>query len=69
MSSLGSQVSLRPLPPPPHAREVTLVDLIDRLLQGGIVIAGNITLAAADVDLVMVDLRLLVTAIDKVSRK
>ncbi len=68
MSSLGSQVKLRPLPPPPHAREVTLVDLLDRLLQGGIVIAGDITLAAADIDLVKVDLRLLVSAIDKISR-
>ncbi len=67
MSSLGSQVQLRPLPPPPHARQVTLVDLLDRLLQGGIVIAGDITLAAANIDLVKVDLRLLVSAIDKIS--
>lgn len=47
------------------AREVTLVDLLDRLLQGGIVIQGDITLAAAEVDLVKLDLRVLVAAIDK----
>jgi len=32
-------------------RDVALIDLIDRLLGGGVVIAGDITLAAADVDL------------------
>ena len=48
-----------------HARDVALIDLIDRLLQGGVVIQGDITLAAADIDLVRVDVRLLVAAIDK----
>jgi hypothetical protein len=50
--------------PTAAAREVTLVDLLDRLLAGGIVIQGDIVLAAADVDLVKVDLRLLVSSID-----
>ena len=31
-------------------RDVALVDLVDRLLGGGVVIFGDITLAAADVD-------------------
>lgn len=48
-----------------QARNVALVDLLDRLLQGGIVIQGDITLAAADIDLVRLDVRLLVAAIDK----
>ena len=47
------------------AREVSLIDLLDRLLQGGIVIQGDLTLAAADIDLVKLDLRILVAAIDK----
>ncbi len=46
-------------------REIALIDLLDRLLQGGIVIHGDITLAVADIDLVELDLRLLVSAIDK----
>ncbi len=49
-----------------HVRDVALIDLLDRLLQGGVVIHGDITLAAADVDLVQLDLRLLVAAVDKV---
>jgi hypothetical protein len=44
-------------------RDVALVDLIDRLLGGGVVIFGDITLAAADVDLVYVGLRALVASV------
>jgi hypothetical protein len=44
-------------------RDVALIDLIDRLLGGGVVIAGDITLAVADVDLVYVGLRALVTSV------
>ena len=46
-------------------RNVALIDLLDRLLQGGVVITGDVTLAAADIDLVKLDLRILVAAIDK----
>ena len=44
-------------------RDVALVDLIDRLLAGGVVVAGDITLAAADVDLVYLSLRALLTTV------
>jgi hypothetical protein len=42
-------------------REVALVDLLDRLLSGGVVLGGDITLSIADVDLVYLCLRLLIT--------
>jgi hypothetical protein len=48
-------------------REVTLVDLVDRLLGGGVVIAGDITLSVADVDLVRVSLRALVASVEAVA--
>jgi Gas vesicle protein len=51
-----------------RARQVTLLDLLDRLLAGGVVIHGDITLAAADVDLVEVRLGVLVAAIEKTSQ-
>jgi hypothetical protein len=44
------------------ASDVALVDLVDRLLAGGVVIAGDITLAVADVDLVYVSLRALISS-------
>jgi len=46
-------------------RDVALVDLVDRLLGGGVVIAGDITLAVADVDLVHISLRALVSSVEK----
>jgi gas vesicle protein GvpA/GvpJ/GvpM family len=46
-----------------HQREVALVDLVDRLLGGGIVLAGDITLSIADVDLVYVSLRALIASV------
>jgi hypothetical protein len=48
-----------------QGREVTLVDLVDRLLGGGVVISGDITLAVADIDLVHVSLRALVASVEK----
>jgi hypothetical protein len=44
--------------------EVALVDLLDRLLAGGVVLTGEITLAIADVDLVHISLRALFTSIE-----
>jgi hypothetical protein len=43
--------------------EVALVDLVDRLLAGGVVLGGDITLSIADVDLVYLRLRLLLGSV------
>jgi Gas vesicle protein len=42
---------------------VSLVDLLDRVLAGGVVVTGEITLSIADVDLVVVSLRALLTSV------
>jgi Gas vesicle protein len=49
----------------PAIREerIALVDLLDRVLAGGVVIAGDVTLSIADVDLVTISLRALVTSV------
>jgi hypothetical protein len=44
-------------------------DVLDRLLGGGVVIAGDITLAAANVDLVYVSLRALVSSVETAQRQ
>ncbi|MEW1632916.1 gas vesicle protein [Streptomyces sp. NPDC093801] len=44
-------------------RQVALVDLLDRLLAGGVVIAGDIVLSIADIDLVRISLRALVCSV------
>lgn len=47
------------------AERVALVDLLDRLLAGGVVVNGEVTLAIADVDLVNISLRLLITSVSE----
>jgi Gas vesicle protein len=44
-------------------QRIALVDLLDRVLAGGVVIAGEVTLSIAEVDLVTVSLRALVTSV------
>jgi len=46
------------------ARQVTLVEL-DRILDKGVVISGEITLAVADIDLVQVGLLALIASVDR----
>ncbi len=41
-------------------------EMLDRLLAGGVVIHGHVTLAAADIDLVQLDLAVLLASIDSV---
>jgi hypothetical protein len=48
--------------------EVTLVELVDRVLNKGVVVTGDITLAVADVDLVYVGLRLLLASAGTLDR-
>jgi len=53
----------------PGDRDIALVDLVDRLLGGGVVIAGDITLAVADIDLVYVGLRALISSVATAEEK
>lgn len=46
--------------PQPH---VALIDLLDRVLAGGVVIVGDVTLSIADVELVRISLRALVVSV------
>ncbi|WP_433859196.1 gas vesicle protein [Streptomyces kronopolitis] len=44
-------------------RQVALVDLLDRLLNGGAVLTGDLVLSVADVDLVRINLRAVIHSI------
>jgi hypothetical protein len=50
------------------ARQVSLVELLDRILDKGVVISGEITLAVADIDLIDVGLRALIASVDRLER-
>jgi hypothetical protein len=70
MVTSGGELTRRPGRGPAHTtsasqRAVALIDLLDRLLDGGVTIHGQVILSVADVDLVQLDLRLLVSSVDK----
>jgi len=49
-------------------RDEGLVDLLDRLLGGGVVVHGDLTLAVADVDLLYVGLRAVLASVETAQR-
>lgn len=44
--------------------EVTLVDLLDRVLDRGVVVGGDVVLSVADIDLVYLNLRVLLMSVE-----
>jgi hypothetical protein len=44
--------------------QLILGDLLNHVLDKGVVITGSVTISVADIDLLMVDLRLLLTSIE-----
>ncbi|KOV55857.1 MULTISPECIES: gas vesicle protein [Streptomyces] len=51
--------------PPLAQRQIALIDLLDRLLSGGVVLTGDIVLSVADIDLVRVSLRAVIVAVQE----
>lgn len=49
-------------------RQVTLLETLDRLLNRGVVIAGDLTLSVADVDLIHLGLRVLLSSVETAER-
>jgi gas vesicle structural protein len=54
--------------PRPLEEQVTLIELVDRVLNKGVVLSGDITLSVADVDLVYVGLRVLLSSVGTLDR-
>ena len=53
---------------PSLAEQVTLLELVDRVLHKGVVLSGDITLSVAGVDLVYVGLRVLLASVGTLER-
>ena len=51
--------------PPSHHRSSGLVDVLDRVLDKGLVIAGDIKVSLAEVELLTIRIRLLICSLDK----
>ena len=52
-----------PVAPPRDLAPIALVDLLDRILGNGVVVAGDVIVSLAGVDLVEVKLQLLITSV------
>lgn len=48
---------------------LVLSDLVNRVLDIGVVVSGNVIISIADIDLVALDLRLLISSIETASNK
>jgi hypothetical protein len=59
MTGPGRPTAVEPLPD----RQVALIDLLDRLLAGGVVLTGDVVLSVADIDLVRISLRALIVSV------
>jgi Gas vesicle protein len=53
----------------PDERRLVLSDLVNRVLDRGLMITGSVTLAVADIDLVQLDLNLVLTAVEAATRR
>ena len=53
---------------PALAQQVTLLELVDRVVNKGVVLSGDITLSVAGVDLIYVGLRVLLASVGSLER-
>lgn len=49
-------------------KNVSLADLLDRILDKGVVISGDLFISVAGIDLVYVDLRVLIGSLETIQR-
>jgi len=50
------------------SEEVTLLEILDRVLDKGVVISGDIVISVADVDLVYLGLKVLLTSVETMEK-
>lgn len=51
-----------------NAKDLTILELLDRMLDRGVVLAGDLTISVADVDLIYLGLRVMLASVDRVER-
>ncbi len=50
-----------------RVQEATLLDLLDRVIDNGVILAGDVTISVADVDLIYLGLRVMLAPADRVA--
>lgn len=46
-------------------KEMTLLDLLDGIIDTGVVVSGEVVISVADIDLICIDLKLLISTFEK----
>jgi hypothetical protein len=49
-----------------EAQEVTLLELLDRVVDRGVILAGDITISVAEVDLIYLGLKVMLASVERV---
>ena len=49
-------------------KEITILDILDRVLTKGVVITGDIVISVADIDLIYVGLRVLLSSVESMEK-
>lgn len=50
------------------SKDVTLLEILDRVLDKGVVVSGDIVISLADVDLIYVGLKVLLSSVETMER-
>ncbi len=50
------------------ARNVTLLDLLDRIIDCGVVLTGDLTISVADVDLITLGLNIVLASVERMEQ-
>lgn len=52
-----------------QSKEVTILELLDRVLNKGVVIVGDVVISVADIDLVYLGVKLLLSSVETMEQK
>ncbi len=50
------------------AKDVTLLEILDRILDRGVILAGDLTISVADVDLIFLGLKVMLTSVERAEK-
>ncbi len=67
-SGSGSAVAMSPLPDLDGQRRVSLCEALDRMLNKGVVVAGEVVISVADIDLIYLNVQALLTSVETAYR-
>lgn len=51
-----------------QSKEVTILEILDRVLNKGVVLSGDVVISVADIDLVYVGVRLLLSSVETIEQ-